>query len=97
MRTVSLRSTFPRAPKRLMPAARKSVIVPFTILTFACFSFSIPLLLFVPSIVWPLRSTVMLSAPMIRPVPGQLVRSFVSVVLLVNVWPHETLVRMIDA
>ena len=41
-----------------------------------------------PSIVWPARSSVTRSAPMIRPSPGQFVRSWRSVTLWVIVSPH---------
>ena len=43
-----------------------------------------------PSIVWPLRSTVMPGAPMTSPSPGQSLRSFASLTLCVSVCPHVT-------
>src|SRR3954454_8478364 len=47
-------------------------------------------LLTTPSIVWPLRSTVMLSVPITSPSPGQLVRLLASLTLCVSVWPQLT-------
>jgi hypothetical protein len=43
-----------------------------------------------PSMVWPLRSRVMLSAPMMMPLLGQLTRSLSSVVSVVMVSPQPT-------
>src|SRR3954452_13182396 len=47
-------------------------------------------LLTTPSIVWPLRSTVTLSAPTTSPSFGQLLRSLASLTLCVSVCPQLT-------
>src|SRR3954454_2824710 len=47
-------------------------------------------LLTTPSIVWPLRSTVMLSVPITSPSSGQLVRLLASLTLCVSVCPQLT-------
>ena len=46
----------------------------------------------VPSMVWPLRSTVIASAPIASPGAGQLVRSLASFTLWVSVCPQWTVV-----
>src|ERR1700712_5033133 len=54
------------------------------------FSTPAPALLPEPDNVWPFKLTTILSAPTTRPLPGQFIKSRVSVVLRVNVAPQPT-------
>ena len=94
-----LLTALPGALRRATPLRKKPMIVPFRMVAPRWPSSAMPSLpaAFTPLIEWPARSSVMLSAPITRPSPGHLSRSFARRVLDVSVCPHVTTVDPKDA